>query len=174
MFVSTPLPDGFGGKSAYRSATRLISPLPLSMTPGVKTVAPNADMNGPSLTEFASTIAGAKLRSNCQSVRSMASAIEIGIVKVSPTATVTKGAEMVVARAVVTLDAIAMAVAVQMPSRFMQSSDAYDGSLDAPRTHQTKRSSFPVFEPTTVTNLSPEKSTPIASVGSSTLDVFDQ
>ena len=94
--------------------------------------------------------------------------------KIVGTWEVTKGAEMVVARAVVTLDAIAMAVAVQMPSRFMQSSDAYDGSLDAPRTHQTKRSSFPVFEPTTVTNLSPEKSTPIASVGSSTLDVFDQ
>src|SRR5262245_51592595 len=69
------------------------------MTPGVKTVAPNADMNGPSLTEFASTIAGAKLKSNCQSVRSATSAIEIGIVKVSPTATVTNGAEIVVAAA---------------------------------------------------------------------------
>ena len=36
----TPVPDGLGGKSAYKSATRLIRPLPLSMTPGVKAVAP--------------------------------------------------------------------------------------------------------------------------------------
>src|SRR5262249_45075708 len=68
------------------------------MTPGPNNVVPKVDMNGPSATESAWTTAvGAKSRSNCHDVRSTASAIAIGMTTVSPTPTVTNGADIVVA-----------------------------------------------------------------------------
>lgn len=62
MFANTPLPEGPGGRSTKASVTALISPVPLSITPGPNSVSavPAEERKSPSVTALACTMAGLK------------------------------------------------------------------------------------------------------------------
>ena len=97
MSASTPLPEGPGGRSTNESVTSVMSPVALSITPGLNRVifVPDWDRNDPSVTEFALSRLGVNARSNCHESISTGLEMEIRMSNVSPTFTVAELAVIV-------------------------------------------------------------------------------